>query len=133
MANNAMIPSLISYSAPTGGERQFGTDLSPDAVAMVNTKVELDVQDTRSEELDLIIQVLDGMKGLNFDHIKENRGIPEYTWKTPEDVVTDYLTKVFESFWNATENMNEFRSANPVDIVVTVPLVSPNSFKVFTS
>lgn len=124
MTNDVKIPSVISYSPPIRDQRQFGADLSSDAVAMVNTKLELDVQGTRSEELDLIIQVLDGMKGLSFEHIKQSKSMPEYTWKTPEDVVTDYLTKAFEAFWEATEYMTEMRSIAPIDIVITIPVVS---------
>jgi hypothetical protein len=124
MSNDVKIPSVISYSPRTESrERQFGADLSPDAIAFVHTKLELDVQDTRLEELDLILQVLDGMKDLNFNNIKAMKGLPAYTWKQPEDIVTDYLTKAFECFKNATEYMAEIRRTAPVDIVVTVPVV----------
>jgi hypothetical protein len=99
MNNDVKIPSVISYSPRTESrERQFGADLSPDGIAFVHTKLELDVQDTRLGELDLILQVLDGMKDLNFNNIKAMRGLPAYTWKQPEDIVTDYLTKAFECF-----------------------------------
>lgn len=50
----------------------------------------------KSEELDLILQVLDGMNDMHFENVVGSRGYPAYTWKVPEDIVTDYLTKVFE-------------------------------------
>lgn len=125
MTNDTKIPSVITYSKPTEAhEQQFGANLSPDAVAMVNTKLELDVQDTRLDELNMILQVLDGMKDLSFEHIKASKGYPEYTWKKPEDIVTDYLTKAFKSFEAATDYIAEIRRTAPVDIIVTVPVVS---------
>jgi hypothetical protein len=126
MTNDVKIPSVISYSITHSEikERQFGADLSPDAITMVNTKLELDVQETRLDELNLIIQVLDGMKDLGFDHIKASKGMPEYTWKNPEAIVTDYLKKAFEPFLDATEYMAAIRALAPVDVVITVPVVS---------
>lgn len=102
----------------------FGASLSPKAIAMVNTKLELDAQDTRLDELDLLIQVLDGMENLSFDHVKASRGYPGYTWKQPEDIVTDYLEKAFEHFWASTEYLALIRDTAPADIIITVPVVS---------
>ena len=124
MSNEVKVPSVISYSPSTHKrEQQFGASLSPDAVTMVNTKLELEVQDTRLDELDLIIQVLAGMKNLNFEQVKHVQSNPGYTWKGPEDIVTDYLTKVFEHFEKATAYLAEIKTNVPVDIVVTVPVV----------
>jgi hypothetical protein len=118
------IPSKISYSPCSGAaEEQFGADISPEGVTMVNTKLELDYQETKSEELDLIIQVLEGMNDLDFGHVKAAKGYPGYTWKGPEDVVTDYLEKVFYAFENATQHLEENKRTAPVDILITVPVV----------
>jgi hypothetical protein len=128
MDNDVKIPSIISYSPCTGDDQQqFGASISPDAVAMVNTKLELEAQDTRLEELDLIVQVLEGMKDLNFEYVRRAQGYPGYTWKTPEDIVTDYLTKAFEHFEKATEYLTEIKSTVPVDIIITVPVVCLSS------
>lgn len=128
MSNDVKIPSVISYTPSTHkGEQQFGASLSPDAVAMVNTKLELEAQDTRLDELDLIIQVLEGTKDLNFEHVKRAQGYPDYTWKAPEDIVTDYLTKVFEHFERAMVDLTEIKKNVPVDIMVTVPVVCMKS------
>lgn len=128
MDNEVKIPSVISYSPCTdANEQQFGASLSPDAVAMINTKLELEAQDTRLDELDLIIQVLEGTKNLDFEHVKRAQGYPGYTWKVPEDIVTDYLTKAFEHFETATEYLTEIKTSVPVDIIVTVPVVRMNS------
>jgi hypothetical protein len=85
-------------------------------------------KNSRLEELDLILQVLEGVKNLNFDIIKASRGYPAYTWKKPEGIVTDYLTRVYESFAKATEYMEEIRKTAPVDIVITVPVVDSYRF-----
>lgn len=128
MDNEVKIPSVISYSPCTdANEQQFGASLSPDAVAMINTKLELEAQDTRLDELDLIIQVLEGTKNLDFEHVKRAHGYPGYTWKVPEDIVTDYLTKAFEHFERATEYLTEIKTNVPVDIIITVPVVRMNS------
>lgn len=124
MGNDVKIPSVISYSPCTDeNEQQFGASLSPDAVAMINTKLELDAQDTRLDELDLIIQVLEGTENLNFEHVKRAQGYPDYTWKAPEDIVTDYLTKGFEHFERGTDYLTEIKNTVPVDIIITVPVV----------
>jgi len=69
MANHERVPSVISYSPPSHAqEQQWGADLSPNAVAMVHTKLALDIGDT-SEELDLILDALDGMKNLQFQNV----------------------------------------------------------------
>ncbi len=146
MYNDVKIPSVISYSAPgVNDEQQFGYDISPDAITMVNTKLELEPQDERVDELNLILQVLEGMRNLNFNHVKSIRSFPGYTWyvmlvsklicgrhlltlsapprKGPEDVVTDYLTKAFKCFDASTEYIADVKQTNPVDIVVTTPVV----------
>lgn len=125
MGNHHKIPSVFSYSpASAAGEQQWGASLSPDAVTMVNTKLELDIQDNKLDELELILQVLDGTSNLGFDHVKASKGLPEYTWKTPEDIVKDYLTQVFEYLNQAVADFgSDLRAQIPVDIVVTVPVV----------
>jgi hypothetical protein len=109
------------------------------------------VQDTKRDELELILQVLDGMNNLNFDDNIESKGFPEYTWKGPEEgmcdlpicrtrvsfllsrmlinsctqVATDFLSKVFEVVsQKVTRFGGTVMSELPVDIVITVPVVS---------
>ena len=70
MSNSERIPSVISYSpASEMQERQWGSDLSSNAVAIVDTKLELELQDS-SGELDLILKALDGMHNLDFQYIR---------------------------------------------------------------
>jgi hypothetical protein len=125
MGNHYKIPSVYSYSpATSAAEQQWGYSLSPDAVTMVNTKLELDVQDNKLDELELIMQVLDGTCDLGFNNVKKSRGYPDYTWKDPEEIVTDYLTKVFQYVDNAFDYLgSHFRAQMAVDIVITVPVV----------
>jgi hypothetical protein len=126
MGLSGKIPSVYSYSPPTEArEQQWGASISPKAITMVNTKLELDVQENRIDELELILQVLDGTNNLDFEHVKKSRGYPEYTWKTPEEVVTDYLRKVFQYLYQNFETFGQHLKLNiPVDIVLTVPVVS---------
>lgn len=121
-ANHQKVPSVISYSDPSdSGEQQWGLSLSPDAIAMVHTKLELDFQ-TVYGELDLILESLDGMKNLNFAHVKASGGDPPYTYKSAEQIVTDYLTKVFEFLLQAVKKMTKtLRDTIPTDIAVTIP------------
>lgn len=125
MGNHDKIPSIISYSpASSAREQQWGASISPDAVTMVNTKMELDVQDNKSDELALILQVLEGMGNLDFDHVRDARGAPDYTWKSPEIIVTDYLTYVFQYLDHAVSQFGPSRNTMSVDIVLTIPVVS---------
>lgn len=119
------IPSVYSYSpASPAGEQQWGDSLSEDAVTMVNTKLELDVQDNKLDELELILQVLDGTGNLAFDRVKASKGYPEYSWKNPEDIVADYLTQVFHHLNQVVTDFGpDLRAQIPVDIVITVPVV----------
>lgn len=103
---------------------QWGSDLSTNAIVIVNTKAELDVQDSKLEELKLLLQVLDGMCNLDFENLKKSRGYPEYIWKDPEEIVTDYLTKVFQCLNQNCQHFGDTLITRiPVDIVLTVPIV----------
>lgn len=125
MGLTSKVPSVYSYSPPSeAGEQQWGSSLSPKAVAMVNTKLELDVQENKLDELELILQVLDGTKNLDISEIKKSQGYPEYTWKSPEEIVTDYLTKIFQYLNQRFEVFGDrLRSTMLVDVVITVPVV----------
>ncbi|KAF2473069.1 actin-like ATPase domain-containing protein [Lindgomyces ingoldianus] len=126
MDNHDKVPSVISYSQPTRErkEAQWGSDLSPGAVTMVHTKLELVVGNV-SEELDLLLQSLEGTKNLNFQHVRTStglRGNPEYPHKSPEEIVTEYLTKVFEYLEKVVKDFSEvLRRTISTDIVITVP------------
>ena len=87
---------------------------------MVHTKLGLEVCDA-SDELDFILEALDGMDNLDFEYVRASRGFPKYTWKMPEKIVGDYLSKVAEEV--ARRFPEELRARIPVDIVVTVPAV----------
>jgi len=127
ISNDEKIPSVISYSPASDKQgRQWGSNLSPNAVAMVHTKVASDIHDN-SGELDLILEALDGMHDLKFQYIRAHQGFPPYPWKRPEEIVEDYFTKLFDAFLEAmTRRLDggfpqELRDRLPVDIVVTSP------------
>src|SRR6266480_51644 len=129
MGTHHKIPSVISYSPPSSaGELQWGASLSEDAITMVNMKMELDVQGSKLDELELLLQVLDGTSNLDFDRgVKAAKGNPEYTWKNPEDIITDYLTRVFHHLNQVVAHFGpDLRAKLPVDIVITIPVVLPS-------
>jgi hypothetical protein len=135
MLNADKVPSVISYSRPSEAmEQQWGSNLSANAVSMVHTKLELGIQDVLGE-LDMTLQVLDGMKNLSFADMmaaNDDHGLPAYSHKTPEEIVTDYLTKVFKRFYEAVEDSVEdftaaFKRNTATDLIVTVPTVCHKS------
>lgn len=100
-------------------------DLSQDTVTMVHTKLELNLQDTLSE-LELTLQMLDGMQDLNFSRIRQDYGHDRaaYVSKSPEDIITEFLTRVYR---RVKEVVNEVLMASegrfPITFVFTVPEV----------
>lgn len=119
------VPSVISYSRPSrAGEAQWGSDLSDKAVPMINTKLELDAQDTNSEELDLIIKALEGMGNLSYDFIESSKGFTAYNWKTAGEIVADFLGKVALRVlgdYGIGGMGQEYLQRIPVDFVITMP------------
>lgn len=125
MDNHDKVPSVISYSrASERGEQQWGSSLSADAVAMVHTKLELGIQNVLGE-LDMTLQILDGMNNLDFDTTfmgKGSQDLPPYSHKSPEEIVTDYLTRVFQWLEQEVEKFDTvLRKHTSTDIVVTIP------------
>ena len=94
---------------------------------MIHTKLALDIGDT-SEELDLILDALDGTKNLQFQNVITAGSWPSYPVKSPEQIVKDYLRKGFNSVLGALKLPpasfpEELIAQLPVDIVVTIPAV----------
>jgi hypothetical protein len=125
MGNHKKIPSVISFSRPSQRrEHQWGSDLSENAIAMVNTKMELEPQSVLSE-LDLIVHALEGMKNLNMERLKAVGPLPAYTTRSSEQIVTEYLTRVFNYLSEGIEVLRDYKDMVPTDIVVTVPTACP--------
>lgn len=132
MSNGDKIPSVVSFSPCSSAkkERQFGFDLSENAVVMVNTKLELDIQPTKMDELESLLHALKGMGYLNFGQVEQCDGDALYSPKDPENIVTVYLTKVFEAFVAFLDNLfgievsKETRRDMATDLVITIPAVS---------
>lgn len=123
MNNQDKVRSLMSYTQTANGEAQWGTDISNNAVTMVNTKLELEIQDSLFDELDLTLNVLRGTGNLEFEHLKQTGPSPDYSSKSPMEIVTDYLTKVYECACNEIDRELLEQTNTAVDIVVTVPVV----------
>lgn len=126
MDNADKVPSIKSYSkrSKEGQEANWGSDLAPGAVAMKHMKLRLDAQSV-SDEIEFLLQLLDGTRNLNFENIKDAKGMPDYTEKPPEEIVTDYLTNVFQHVLQTVNGFTtEVRETIPTDIVITIPVVS---------
>lgn len=75
------------------------------------------------EELDMLLQVLKGTGFMSFKAIQAAEDNQVYTSRSPEEIVTDYLGKVFRCA-SRELNLRKLQVANiPVDIVLTVPVV----------
>ncbi|KAH7070302.1 hypothetical protein FB567DRAFT_613128 [Paraphoma chrysanthemicola] len=124
MKNHDKVPSVISYTNASEDFQQWGSSLSPDAVTMVRKKLEL-CHHSLQGELDLVVQVLEGMKNLNFEDLiqgSKERKLPVYACKTPEQIITDYLTKIFTYLDQTVDSFSEsFRKYTKTDLVVTIP------------
>lgn len=130
MSNLKKIPSVLSFTRKSveKKERQFGADLSRDAIAMVHTKLQLDVGST-SNELDHILEALEGVQNLNFQYVKASDGLPRHTLLGPEEIVKEYLERVYHYLIESnSDSLSDFerdlRLRTPVDIVMTIPAVS---------
>lgn len=118
------VPSVISYSRP---DYEWGGDLSAESISMVHTKLELGLQSTLGE-LDMTLQVLDGMANLNIDEmlktVRSHDDVPAYSHKSPEEIVTDYLEKVFQHLEVEVDKFGPIaRKHTATDLVVTIPTV----------
>ena len=117
--NEEKIRSVISYTRGI----QWGGKLEPGSIAMVHTKLQLQLRST-SHELDYCCQALEGMNNLDFRSLKSAGSLPPYTWKSPETIVEDFLSKMFESLKSVHGVFNsEVLEDTPVDIVATIPAV----------
>ena len=123
MSNQQKVRTMISYAKAENGVAQWGTDVSDNAPTMVNTKLELEPQDSRFDELDLTLHVLKGTGNLAFEHMRKAGVNPAYPWKAPRLIVADYLTKIFECARKTVGIDQLAYTRTPVDIVVTVPVV----------
>lgn len=124
MSNQHKVQSVYSYSKPKQREAQWGSDISEDAITMVNVKLELQPQETRLDELESLLGVLQGTANLSFANLRKIGSNPAYPTKTPTGIITDYLTKICERACRTIEPQNLEVTNTPVDLVVTVPVVS---------
>ena len=90
MSNQLKVPSVYSYSKPKNREAQWGSDISDDAITMVNMKLELQPQDLRLAELESALNVLRGTGDLSFDNLRKVGSNPAYPTKTPAQIIADY-------------------------------------------
>lgn len=125
LANNPKVPSVISYSGSNESESQWGYEISKNALTLVWTKLELDDCE-RPEELGLILTALRGMENLDFEHIREQKGLPSYPAREPEQVIADYLSEVrkYVMAHLPGDISRTYFDTVSTDLVVTVPSVS---------
>lgn len=67
--------------------------------------------------------MLKGTNYLAFEHIREAGGHPDFTYNTPEEVVTDYLRRLFKRTRQAINEEQIIVTNTKIDLVVTVPVV----------
>lgn len=118
------VPSEYSYSPAPEGTSQWGGHFSSGSTKLVWTKLQLDEQ-KRTEELSMILDALIGTNNLDFEIIRQSRGLPSYPAKDPVEVVADYLEKVRQVLWaNLLQTFGPVvLQTIPVDLVFTVPAV----------
>lgn len=126
--NQPKVRTMISYANTASGERQWGSTVDNHASAMVNTKLELEPQPTRKDELELTLYLLKGTGNLAFEHLKKIGPNPAYTSAPPGQIVQDYLSHICQSarrdgVFKKTDMARLVETSTPVDIVVTVPAV----------
>lgn len=124
MSNQHKVPSVYSYSRAKHREAQWGSDISDDAITMVNVKLELQPQESRLAELESALGVLRGTDDLSFENLRKVGSNPAYPTKTPAKIIADYLRKICECACRTIEPRNLTVTKTPLDLVVTVPVVS---------
>lgn len=96
---------------------------------MVNTKLELEPQASRKDELELTWYLLKGTGNLAFEHLRKIGPNPAYSSKQPREIVEDYLARICESAlkpkaFRTIDLREAIESKIPLDIIITVPAVS---------
>lgn len=117
------IPSLISYTpASNSSDLQWGASISEEALVVKDVKKGLDARSSSVDDVELTLQTTD--KGhLKVEKVTNPKAHPSLL-RTPEQIVADYLTKVFHYLENTFEFLGpHLRTTVQVDIVVTVPAV----------
>ena len=126
--NQSKVRSMISYVKSLTHGTQWGSAVDDHATAMVNTKLELEPQPTRFDELELTLYLLMGTGNLAFQHLKSIGDQPAYSSAAPQKVVQDYLSHICASamqkgVFTKTDLSKANESKIPIDIVITVPAV----------
>jgi hypothetical protein len=123
-ANNEKVSSDISYTPSDGTAVQWGGSFSPGSLKLIWTKLELE-QQSKSDELNLILAALHGTNNLDFRTIQQSQGLPSYPAKDSVQIVTDYLVKVREKLCGhlVGEYTQELVNTISVDLVMSVPAV----------
>jgi molecular chaperone DnaK (HSP70) len=123
MYSEAKVPSVISYSPTPAHFSNWGASVDPKALKMSWTKLQLDEQ-SRSQELDWILDALQNMKG-SLESLSQNKRMPPYPANNPVDVVSDYLKHIREVVVKYLRVRYQAVFDNlPKEIVVTIPAVS---------
>jgi hypothetical protein len=118
------IPSVITYSPTTTHlESPWGSPCSSDAITMLNTKLELHVEDL-STELDLMLNTLNAMTDSSLQQIYEKAVSSASVCRNAEEIVTDYLTQLFDYLSQSSVEFERILSGSiPADFVFTIPAV----------
>lgn len=123
------MPSVLPYTSPgPSGQRQWGASFGEDVVMATNTKLELDFTSWKVQLLGAISKLPDGTHNRILEIIVRSKVI-EHPRRSPEYIVTEYLTHVFQ---HCIEMINfigpRLRPHILADLVIPVPAVSSISF-----
>lgn len=123
------VPSAYSYS-PTSNDsgcKQWGYSIDENSKVLRWTKMDLEPR-TAGKELKVVRDLLNGldlMRKLQQDKDAVIRNdVPRYITKRSEDIVQDYLTKVFMEWYKYMRGEGQYTLEQiPLDIIITHPSV----------
>ena len=121
MSNNDKVPGVIScYPSPQTQQssRQWGSLLSASAVALINTKLQLNEQDVLDEPK--VVQ-----QNFHFSHTEAVGALTAYKTKSANQIAQDYLEQIFLMAYTQPPPLLGTESVPPIpiDIVASVPAV----------
>jgi hypothetical protein len=119
------VPSKISYSKASKGNKQWGYLINKDSLVMQWTKLELETRST-TDELKTLQALMTGHPAI-YNYTRDynrHKHPPEHLCKSSEEIIRDYLRKVIKEWHESVMKNSKFALDRvPVDIVITHPVV----------
>ncbi len=123
------VPSAFSYSATSGGCKQWGHSIDDDSKVLRWTKMDPEPR-TKLQEFGIVKELMKGLALISRIYEDEDAAIrneiPRHLTKGSEDIVRDYLTKLVRHWYNYMRAQGHHTLENvPLDIIITHPAVRP--------